>query len=122
MTTLSLTQNQTSDYRIVLPKTADAATTNAANELSAYLAKITGVSLPTVTNDTPAAEHEIIVGTARDAEDVIPDIASLGEDGFVIRALGEKLYLLGASGRGNLYAVYDFLEKFAHLEFLLRYV
>ena len=68
-------------------------------------------SLPVVTDDTPAAEHEIIVGIARDAEDVIPDIAALGEDGFVIRVCENKLYLLGASGRGNLYAVYDFLEK-----------
>ena len=121
MSTLYLTQNQTSDYRIVTPITADAATTNAANELSAYLAKITCVSLPVVTDDTPVAEHEIIVGTARDAEDVIPDIASLGEDGFVIRALDEKLYLLGASGRGNLYAVYDFLEKFAGCRFYASY-
>jgi len=118
---LTLTHNQTSDYRIVTPITADAATTNAANELSAYLAKITGVTLPTITDDTPAIKHEIIVGIARDAEDVIPDIAGLGEDGFVIRALDEKLYLLGASGRGNLYAVYDFLEKFAGCRFYASY-
>lgn len=121
MSTLSLIQNQTSEYRIVLPKTADAATNNAANELSAYLAKITGVTLPTVTDDTPAQDKEIIVGIARNTEDVIPDIAALGEDGFVIRVLGEKLYLLGASGRGNLYAVYDFLEKFAGCRFYASY-
>ncbi len=118
---MTIIANNRSDYRIVLSKTADAATTNAANELSAYLAKITGVTLPTVTDDTPAAEHEIIVGIARDAEDVISDIAGLGEDGFVIRALGEKLYLLGASGRSNLYAVYDFLEKFAGCRFWASY-
>lgn len=121
MSTLYLTQNQTSDYRIVISQTADVATVNAANELSAYLAKITGVTLPVVTDDTPAAEHEIIVGIARDAEDVIPNIAALGEDGFVIRVCENKLYLLGASGRGNLYAVYDFLEKFAGCRFYASY-
>lgn len=118
---MTMIANNTSPYRIVLPKTADAATVNAANELSAYLAKITGVTLPVVTDDTPAAEHEIIVGIARDAGAVIPDIAGLGEDGFVIRVLGERLYLLGASGRGNLYAVYDFLEKFAGCRFYASY-
>ena len=107
MSTLYLTQNQTSDYRIVISQTADAVTVNAANELSAYLAKITGISLPVVTDDTPAAEREIIVGIAQDAKDVIPDIAALGEDSFVIHTHGEKLHLLGASGRGNLYAVYE---------------
>ena len=121
MSTLSLTQNQTSDYRIVLPKTADAATTNAANELSAYLEKITGVTVPTVTDETPAQEHEIIVGIARDAEDVISDIAGLGEDGFVIYTHGDKLYLLGACGRGTLYAVYEFLEKYAGCRFWASY-
>ena len=121
MSILYLTLNQTSDYRIVISQTADAATVNAANELSAYLAKITGVTLPVVTDDTPAAEHELIVGIARDAEDVIPNIAALGEDGFVIRVCENKLYLLGASGRGNLYAVYEFLEKFAGCRFYASY-
>ena len=118
---LTLAKNHQSDYRIVISQTADVATVNAANELSAYLAKITGISLPTVTDDTPAAEHEIIVGIARDAEDVIPNIAALGEDGFVIRVCENKLYLLGASGRGNLYAVYEFLEKFAGCRFYASY-
>ena len=51
---LTLAKNHQSDYRIVISHTADAATVNAANELSAYLAKITGVTLPVVTDDTPA--------------------------------------------------------------------
>ena len=118
---LTLAKNHQSDYRIVIPQTADAATVNAANELSAYLAKITGVTLPVVTDDTPAAEYEIIVGIARNAEDVISNIAALGEDGFVIRVCENKLYLLGASGRGNLYAVYEFLEKFAGCRFYASY-
>lgn len=118
---LTLIHDQTSAYRIVLPQTADAATVNAANELSAYLAKVTGVTLPTVTDDMPAAGCEIVVGIARDAENVIPDITALGEDGFVIRVCENKLYLLGASGRGNLYAVYDFLEKFAGCRFYASY-
>lgn len=118
---LTLAKNHQSDYRIVISQTADAATVNAANELSAYLAKITGATLPVVADDTPAAEHEIIVGIARDADDVIPDIASLGEDGFVIHVYENKLYLLGASGRGNLYAVYEFLEKFAGCRFYTSY-
>lgn len=121
MSTLYLTQNHTSDYRIVISQTADATTVNAANELSAYLAKITGVSLPVITDEIPSAEHEIIVGIARDAEDVIPNIAALGEDGFVIRVYENKLYLLGTSGRGNLYAIYDFLEKFAGCRFYASY-
>lgn len=118
---LTLAKNHQSDYRIVISQTADTATVNAANELSAYLAKITGATLPVVTDDTPAAKREIIVGIARDAEDVIPDITALGEDGFVIHTHGEKLYLLGASGRGNLYAVYEFLEKFAGCRFYASY-
>ena len=118
---LTLIQIQTSPYHIVTAANADAAALNAANELCAYLAKITGVTLPVITDETPAAEHEIIVGITRDAEAVIPDTTALGEDGYVIRTHGETLYLLGASGRGTLYAVYAFLEKFAGCRFYASY-
>ncbi len=118
---LILTQNKITDYRIVRSATADAAVVNAASELAAYLEKITGAALPVVTDDIPAAEHEIIVGITRDANAIVPDIEALGEDGYVIRTQVEKLYLLGASGRGTLYAVYDFLERYAGCRFLASY-
>ncbi|MBR5871882.1 MAG: DUF4838 domain-containing protein [Clostridia bacterium] len=121
MSTLYLTQNQTSDYRIVIPGTTDAATENAAGELAAYLGKITGAALAVVTDEAPVQDKEIVVGIARDAADVITDIPALGEDGYIIRTCGDKLYLLGASGRGALYAVYAFLEKFAGCRFYASY-
>ena len=116
-----LIQNNTTSYQIVCTAAADPAHRTAAEELSAYLAKITGVTLPTVTADTPETACEIIVGCARDAETIIPDIAALGEDGYIIRTHGDKLYLLGASGRGSLYAVYDFLETYAGCRFWASY-
>lgn len=123
MKTLTLAEHKTTAYRIVCAISPDPAVKNAAAELSAYFTKITDAPIETVMDDSSVTEKELVVGicTARNAETVAYDISALGEDGFVIRAVGEKLYLLGASGRGTLYAVYDFLEKFAGSRFYASY-
>ena len=121
MNVLTLAKNRTTSYKIVRTLSADPANKTAAEELAAYLNRITGAFFPIVTADTPAADCEIVVGIARDAADVITDIPALGEDGYVIRTHKNRLYLLGASGRGTLYAVYDFLETYAGCRFWASY-
>src|SRR6185436_14622538 len=40
------------------------------------------------------------------------DVSKLGEDGFVLRTVGEGLWIAGATGRATLYGVYAFLEDY----------
>lgn len=114
---LILAQGGTTAYRVICASSNDPAVANAAAEFAAYFRKITGCEIPVAPDTAPATEEEIVIGRTRDADAVIDNIDALGEDGFVMRTVGRRLYLLGATGRGTLYAVYDFLEKYAGCRF-----
>lgn len=114
---LILAENGTSDYRIVYSARATAAEKNAASELARYLTEISGATLPvTHDGDAPHAKEILIGQTSRHP---LPEaeLRSLGEDGFVIRTVGETLCLGGATPRAALYAVYEFLEKYLGCRF-----
>lgn len=121
MSHLILSENHVTAYRIICGDPSDPAVGNAAAELASYFTKITGAEISVVSPDVPAAEYEIVVGIAHGAESIIADLTALGEDGFVIRAVGKTLYLTGYHGRGTLYAVYEFLERFAGCRFYASY-
>ena len=104
--------NGVSNYRIVVGKDAIASEQTAAKTLQDYLARISGVTLPIVTDETAAREEEIIVGkTTREGGAFTVDRAALGWDGIVMKAVGRTLVLAGGQPRGTLYAVYSFLEE-----------
>ncbi len=114
---LKLAENKTTAYRVICAISDDPAVANAAGEFVSYFKKLTSCGIPVDPDSIPETEKEIVIGRTRGADANIPDIDALGEDGFVIRVIGERLYLLGASGRGTLYAVYEFLERFGGCRF-----
>ena len=85
---------------------------HAARELQAFLMEVTGVELP-IDQEGRSASPRILVGekSARLAD---PGFTTegLGEEGIVIRTVGQDLILAGGEPRGTLYAVYTFLEHF----------
>ena len=87
----------------------------AAEELAAYLRQITGTALSVCTDAAAETETEIVIG--RTNRDNTPGTEGLGEDGFIIRTVGKKLFLTGGSSRGTLYAVYEFLEAYLGCRF-----
>lgn len=84
----------------------------AASELARYLDKITSAGFHV---DTPAhvPMQAIVVGRGEVAS-VDPEFAQLplGEDGYIIRRVGNRVLIAGGSDRATLYGVYAFLEKF----------
>ena len=96
------------NYAVVRGEFAAEAEIYAAEELRDYIGKITGKILPVKTDTEEESACEIVVGAANRTG--TPDLDGLCEDGFVIRSVGEKLFLVGGSPRGTLYAVYEFLE------------
>lgn len=104
-----------SDYVIVITKDCEVAERTAAATLRSYVKKMSGATLKIVDDGTPATEKEIVVGrTNRESE---TDRDSLGEDGFIIRTEGRKLFLLGGGARGTLYAAYTYLENYLGCRF-----
>ncbi len=111
---LTLIDGGASGYTIIIPQDAQPAEVTAANELSSYLEQISGVTLPIVRdNEQTASGHEIIVGqTSREGSlSVSLDRASLKSDGFILKVVGNNLFIAGGSARGTLYGVYTFLEE-----------
>ena len=83
----------------------------AAEELAAYLGKITGGSFAIAPETTaPKTNACIYVGHTAFAGQHLADATTLGPEEWVIRRVGSHLVLTGGRPRGTLYAVYRFLE------------
>ncbi len=107
------TMEITEDYVIVISENASAVEKNSAEKLQGYLEEISGISLEIVNDTAASQEKEIIIGkTNREGEDFVIDRTGLGDDGVVIKTVGEKIILSGAEKRGMIYAVYTFLEDY----------
>ncbi len=107
------TMEITSDYVIVIGENASSSEKNAAEKLKQYLNEISGIELRIVSDSTEESEKEIIIGkTSREGTSYTIDRANLGDDGIVIKTVGEKIVLSGAEQRGAVYAVYTFLEEY----------
>ena len=98
--------------RIVVLPGASPPVRRAAGELARFLGQVTGGRfqvLPRAEGDGPF----LLVGpgAARQADPAFTT-NGLGEEGIVIRTIGNKIVLAGGEPRGTLYAVYTFLEDY----------
>ena len=107
-----LAENGQSAYRIVVADAASPSTKHAAEELQMFLEQITGAKLPVVSDRQPATSREIILGNNAHLKklDTKIDFKALGQEGYVIRTVGDRLVIAGGELRGNLYGVYGLLE------------
>src|SRR5262245_13385698 len=108
---LLLADNKRSTYSIVLAADAAPATKHAAEELARFLEQITGAHLALVTDQTSPVRHEILVGPSRRLEHLSLKHGDLGDEGYLLRTVGERLVITGATPRGTLYGVYGLLEE-----------
>ena len=109
-----LIEDGTSKYVIVRGAQASPSEVTAAEKLQRYLERISGCVLPIVTDDEAARDYEIIIGrTTREGIDTyeVPR-GELGDEGFILKTVGESIVIAGGEKRGTLYGTFDFLEKF----------
>lgn len=107
-----LTWEGKSNYRIIRGKNANLSEINAAEQFQAYIKQITGFKLP-ILIDTKSEETdlEIVIGrTNREGKGYTVDRDSLGNEGYCIKWVGQKLFITGGESRGTLYGVFHFLE------------
>ncbi|MBQ6109606.1 MAG: hypothetical protein IJK97_15440, partial [Thermoguttaceae bacterium] len=104
-----------SDCRIVLPAEPTPVQQTAAQELQKYLAQISGVELPIVSEtDAQEAGNRIVLGPSALSQKLLGetlDESKIGYDGIALQTVGSDLVLTGHPQRGTLYAVYEFLER-----------
>ncbi len=110
---LTLVNEGESDYVIIKGASCSPSELTAANELQNYIQQISGVTLDIVNDTARVRVHEILVGktTRENSGDYTVDREALGEEGFMLKVVDEKLVIAGGELRGTLYGVYDFLEN-----------
>ena len=82
----------------------------AAEVLSEYLAKITGVECPVVESSAASGGvPRIFVGADGDASTAFPELKDADDHGFVIAARDGDLHIVGGSGVATVYGAWFFL-------------
>lgn len=112
ISSIKIADTDISDYVIVRPVDASESEKFAAEELSAYIEKASGVKLEI----TDEASGDKVISVERDVS------GELGTDGFIIRTENGKVTILGGTERGCLYGVYEFLESYIGWRFLTEQV
>jgi len=101
-------------YRIVIPSTPTEHELKASSILQDYLIQITGAVLPVIEADKARSRHEIVLGQNDRIDELgLPiNFNELQQDGFVIQTDSLRLIIAGGSGKGTIYGIYTFLEKY----------
>jgi hypothetical protein len=109
---LTLIQNGSSDFEIVIPHNADSLEGISSNELQKYLQKISGVSLAITDEVKISSDKRIFIGNTIKGE-----LLNAGVDEIIIKVRDGDLFILGGDPRSTLYAVYSFLENYLGCRF-----
>lgn len=110
---LPLVEDGKSRYSIVLANDAIPAERTAAEQLQKYIYEVTGKKLEIKDEKVSSSSSpQILVGAGERVKKLLPkqDWEKLGQDGIVIKTVGDDLILAGGRPRGALYAVFQFLE------------
>ncbi len=111
---LHLITRSKSGYIIIIPQHPSAMEEKAANELQRLLGECSHALIPVRRDDGKGGGNEILIGACSSLlrSHIYIDFKSLKEDGFTIRTDKNRLVIAGGSGKGPLYGVYTFLEKY----------
>ncbi len=118
---------------LVVPGETNAVTGQAAELLARYIAEITGVKLPIVSeNDAPAAGPRVFLGATKATRAAGIDLSALKYDSFIWKTDGRDFFIAGndyrfASAKGNhasacrgtARGVYRLLEEYGGVRWLL---
>ena len=104
------------DCTIVVRSDASPCERYAAEELRGFIGRQTGVELDLADDSSPLPEKAVLLGDTRHTAEVLggadSQVSTLGDEGFRLKVSGGRLLVLGGSGRGPLYGVYELLERF----------
>lgn len=119
---LKLAENGRALYRVHVGTAAGVIELNSANDLADYLGRITGGNFQPLSHDAhPLDGPLIVVGrdnalTAKLCPDI--DYAKLGDDGFVLRTVGQHIVIAGNTPGGTMYGVNWFLDHLLGVKWL----
>lgn len=112
-----VTGNQTK-YKIVVPDETNEIEKKAAEELQIYLYEISKTNIEIIKDTEAKSDFEISIGNTNrlSNSELNYNLASLEEDGYSIKTIGNNVYIYGGSVKGTLYGVYTFLDQFLNIK------
>lgn len=113
--TITLFNNNYSDYVIVVPKNPSNDCQVAIDDLRDYFKRMTGFLLPCT--DKMTGKTRYIVFEENYTSDPFFDFNRINNQGFRISNVNGNLYFTASSGKGLINAVYTFLEKYLGCRF-----
>jgi hypothetical protein len=107
---ITIAENGFSRAAIVVAADATEAEKHAAGELARFLKEVTGGDFAVGDKAKPGQRRLLVGPGAARLADPRFSAEGLGEEGLILRTVGDDLVLAGGWPRGTLYAVYTFLE------------
>lgn len=109
---------------VITPDAPDTQIAHAVADLVRYIKQASGAELgvqPVTSANADDRLVKIYVGLAspRAEQSVQKALAKLGDEGFVIHPDGSSITVLGRTSRGTRYGVYEFLERYVGVRWLL---
>ncbi len=104
---------------VVLPSDASQVLKDAAAELATYVGKITGAELATVAEEALPEGPAVLLGSTRAAAESGVSAADLDRDGFLLRALGPRLFIVGHDDEATRLGVCFLLQRYGGVRWYL---
>ena len=108
----TLVKTGASKSSIIIPERATVIDIQAAKVFQDYIQRISGARIPIESDKTKPRNGEVLIGNVNRLELKDVPLEKLGEDGLFIKNTGKSLIISGGPGKGVLYGVYTFLEKY----------
>ncbi|MCF8451527.1 MAG: DUF4838 domain-containing protein, partial [Taibaiella sp.] len=102
--------DQNSAYSIIVPVDASALEMKAANVLQDYIKRVTGRPLLITKEGNSIIGNAIYIGHTK--KEAVAILGKLPHESYRIQVVGKDLLICGGSGKGLIYGVYTFIEKY----------
>ena len=110
---VNLVEDGRSAYCVVIAKDASVSEHYAASEFKRFIGEMSGAMLPYSPDGATPPEKAVLIGDSEALRSlgVSMDFKDLGDEGFVIKTVGDHVIIAGGKLRGTLYGVYAFLDS-----------
>jgi hypothetical protein len=105
-----IAEGKTTAYSIAVPAEATALEMKSAKVLQDYIRRVSGAQMPIVKEGAVSTPNAIYLGHTKKEGIVVP--GKLPNEAYRIQMKGNDLVICGGSGKGLIYGVYTFIEKY----------
>jgi len=105
-----IADGNSSTYSIVVPSVPSALEQRSARVLQDYIQRVSGKQLAIVKEGALATPDGIYIGHTKKEGIIVP--GKLPDEGYKMAMKGRNLIICGGSGKGLIYGVYTFIEKY----------